>query len=204
MKEKGALPLPPYIKRDEKDPRAKIDYEAYQTVYSEQEGSLAAPTAGLHFTTELLKRLKDKGVEIVKVVLHVGWGTFKPISKSIDTHTMLPETYSISKETVKILKKAKRENRHICAVGTTSTRVLESLPDDVPEQDTKGSTNLFIRPGHSFRWVSCLITNFHVPRSTPLSLAAAFLGWEKLEVAYGEALSHDYRFFSYGDAMLIQ
>ncbi|OVE77473.1 tRNA preQ1(34) S-adenosylmethionine ribosyltransferase-isomerase QueA [bacterium F11] len=203
MASMGAMPLPPYIKRKSDDPRRKKDFDDYQTVYGEVDGSLAAPTAGLHFTPELLADIKSMGVTIVEVILHVGWGTFRPIRESVENHHMLPEQYEISTENIGCLMESKKRNRRIISVGTTSTRVLESLEQFRPEGPIKGETNLFIKPGFSYKWITGLITNFHVPRSTPIALTAAFSGLSHLEKAYEEAIGQQYRFFSYGDAMLI-
>ena len=203
MASKGVLPLPPYIKRGEGDEKNKTDLKDYQTVYATKGGSLAAPTAGLHFTQDLLNELKKNGIEIIPVLLKVGWGTFKPVSTSLDAHEMMEEAFEISPENLQALAQAKKEGRRIISVGTTSTRALESLPLNDLESNVKGTTRLFIRPGFAFQWISGLITNFHVPRSTPISLTAAFTGLQKLEKAYEEAIQKKYRFYSYGDAMLI-
>ncbi len=203
MAKEGKIPLPPYIKRLDKDPRDSADHSDYQTVYASVPGSIAAPTAGLHFSKELLGRIKRDGRKILEVLLHVGWGTFRPISGPLHDHEMLPESYEVSPGVCEKMERARREGRRIVAVGTTSTRVLESLPEDPSPSDLRGATNLFITPGHVFKRVSGLITNFHVPRSTPLALTAAFLGIELLERAYQDAIKKGYRFFSYVDAMLV-
>ncbi len=203
IKEQGTLPLPPYIKRKDSDPLHELDQVQYQTVYASREGSLAAPTAGLHFSESLLTDLKNKGVQILKVLLHVGWGTFKPISQGLDQHDMLPERFEVRKETIQELIKSRDEGKRLIAVGTTATRVLESLTGLSGQEDLKQETRLFIKPGFKFNWVKGLITNFHVPRSTPISLAAAFAGLDFLEKAYQEAVQEKYRFYSYGDAMLV-
>jgi len=203
MEQEGRLPLPPYIKRQDEDARTAEDGANYQTVYASVPGSLAAPTAGLHFTTALLSHLRAQGVKILEIVLQVGWGTFKPIKGDFRAHMMLPEKYEVDRQTYDELVDARRSNRRIFAVGTTVTRVLESLNDQEPPDRLKGETQLFIRPGFSFQWLSGLITNFHVPRSTPISLTAAFLGMDRLEDAYRRAIQEKYRFYSYGDAMLI-
>lgn len=188
----GYMPLPPYIKRDYKKPHSihRMDSTRYQTVYAEKEGAIAAPTAGMHFTHELLAKIK---CPIAPITLHVGWGTFKPIrTKYIKDHRMLPEWFSIPQETAYAIKKAKR----IVAVGTTTVRALET--------GTKsGYTNLFIHPGYKFKTVDALITNFHLPKSTLLMLVCAFAGRNLIINAYNEAVKHKYRFYSYGDAMLI-
>lgn len=203
MDKKGVLPLPPYIDRDENDPRLKTDAENYQTVFATVPGSIAAPTAGLHFTQDLLDQLRAKGVIIREVLLNVGWGTFRPISDGVEKHKMLEESFEVPPLVYQELQKAKKENRRIIAVGTTVTRALESLSLSEPGPFYRGNTSLFIKPGFVFKWVSVLITNFHVPRSTPVSLTAAFAGLSKIEQAYGEAIREKYRFFSYGDAMMI-
>lgn len=196
----GQVPLPPYIKRDETDARHATDQVDYQTVFAAVSGSVAAPTAGLHFSENLLSRLKSAGVVIVEVLLHVGWGTFRPIAGLVEQHQMLPEKYEVSESAFAELVHAKKENRRILAVGTTSTRTLESIGVG---RTLKGDTSLFIKPGFQFQCVDALITNLHVPRSTPVSLTAAFAGLNNLEKAYAEAIAQKYRFFSYGDAMLI-
>ena len=195
----GRLPLPPYIKRRPNDPLNALDEREYQTVYATHEGSVAAPTAGLHFSERLLSQLKAKGVKIVEVLLHVGWGTFKPIMDTIESHRMLSERYEVSDEAYAEVVLAKKENRRVIAVGTTSTRTLESIEAD----RLTGGTALFIKPGYQFRRVDALITNLHVPRSTPVSLTAAFAGLKNLENAYAAAIQENYRFYSYGDAMLV-
>lgn len=197
MEKKGLIPLPPYIKREKNHLGARSDEQDYQTVYAQVPGSIAAPTAGLHFTEKLLEQLRAKGIQIIEVLLNVGWGTFKPVSGGIDSHQMLPERYEVTSEAFLEIKKAKEKGKRIISVGTTSTRVLESLPN------LKGETRLFIKPGFEFKWVSGLITNFHVPRSTPIALTAAFGGLKLLEKAYALAIEKKYRFYSYGDAMLI-
>jgi S-adenosylmethionine:tRNA ribosyltransferase-isomerase len=199
----GQIPLPPYIKRAESDPRKKDDDIYYQTVYASEPGSVAAPTAGLHFSSDLLAQLERKGVEIVPVLLNVGWGTFRPIAGNVESHTMLGETFDVSSGSFQKLRAAKKEGRRIITVGTTSTRVLESLSFDADAHQLRGETKLFIRPGFEFKWIQGLITNLHVPKSTPVSLTAAFAGHSHLEDAYGQAIAERYRFFSYGDAMLI-
>jgi len=185
------------------DPRLASDMVDYQTVYAENPGSIAAPTAGLHFTEELLMKIKASGVEVLSILLNVGWGTFRPISTSVEAHVMLPEHYEIKSPVWATLKKARADGKRIVAVGTTVTRVLESLSGNEPEGDVNGATSLFIRPGFRFRWVGALITNLHVPRSTPISLVTALAGLSHIERSYDEAIKHQYRFFSYGDAMMI-
>ncbi|MFI5303582.1 MAG: tRNA preQ1(34) S-adenosylmethionine ribosyltransferase-isomerase QueA [Nitrospiria bacterium] len=200
----GEVPIPPYIKRTEAE-SLSIDSENYQTVYANAYGSVAAPTAGLHFTPKLLKRIRQKGVEIAVVTLHVGLGTFKGIScESVEDHKMETECYSVSEESAKIIRLAKSEKRKIISVGTTTTRVLETI--STPEGKVasgNGNTDLFIFPGYSFKIVDALVTNFHLPKSTLLVLASAFAGRERLLRAYDTAIGMGYRFYSYGDAMFI-
>ena len=198
----GHIPLPPYINR----PDDAVDRERYQTIYAREAGSVAAPTAGLHFTGDVLDDLRARGVNQVSITLHVGYGTFKPVRvENIDEHEVDPETYSISGSTADALTKALRAGQRIIAVGTTTTRALESLTVDPSGLvlPTVGSTNLFIHPGHRFRIVQGLITNFHLPRSSLMMLVAAFSGRERILDAYHQAVAQRYRFYSYGDAMLI-
>jgi len=201
LQKNGEVPLPPYIRRS----AGPDDRSGYQTVYAKNTGSVAAPTAGLHFTPSLLKRLEEKGIEIVYLTLHVGIGTFRPIvADTCENHRMDPERYSITEKAAESLRRAKGEQRRIFAVGSTSARALESnarMP--APEQFGSSETDLFIFPGYSFKMVDALITNFHLPRSTVLALAAAFAGRELLFRAYESAIREGYRFYSYGDAMLI-
>jgi S-adenosylmethionine:tRNA ribosyltransferase-isomerase len=201
--EQGHMPLPPYIKR----PANRMDKERYQTVYARDEGSIAAPTAGLHFTEKLLEKLKDKGVLLRFLTLHVGRGTFTPIrAEQVHDHQMEPECFEVQKS---LLDEIKALRGRLIAVGTTTTRAIEGLLGGKSTGLTsrngtlQGATDIFICPGHRFRAVTCLITNFHLPRSTPLMLTAALCGREKLLSAYSEAIGRRYRFFSYGDAMLI-
>jgi S-adenosylmethionine:tRNA ribosyltransferase-isomerase len=198
----GHVPLPPYIKRDD----IASDRERYQTVYARVRGSIAAPTAGLHFTPDLLRSLEARGVGRLAVTLHVGYGTFQPVRvDSVEDHQMDAEQYDVGLETASGLSSALREGRRVIAVGTTSTRTLESLSTtaDGTVQAGRSETTLFIRPGHRFRLVSGLITNFHLPRSSLLMLACAFGGVEAVLGAYREAVLQRYRFYSYGDCMLI-
>ena len=199
----GHVPLPPYISReDEPD-----DEQRYQTVYAREPGSVAAPTAGLHFTQELLDRLEARGVEIEWVRLHVGIGTFLPVRvEDVDAHRMHEETCEITPAVAGRLNEARAAGRKILAVGTTSVRTLESAWDSDRECAIgfTGETRLFIRPGYRFRVVDSLFTNFHTPRSTLLMLVSAFAGRERILAAYEEAVRRRYRFFSYGDAMLIE
>ena len=198
----GHIPLPPYIARpDEASDRAR-----YQTVYAREAGSVAAPTAGLHFTDRVLDELRTRGVERVSLTLHVGYGTFKPVRvENVDEHEVDPEFYTVSPSTAEALTNALQTGRRIIAVGTTTTRALESLTVDASGrvQPSAGSTSLFIHPSHRFRVVQGLITNFHLPRSSLLILVAAFAGREQILTAYREAVDRRYRFYSYGDAMLI-
>jgi S-adenosylmethionine:tRNA ribosyltransferase-isomerase len=198
----GHIPLPPYIKRDD----VPSDRERYQTVYAREKGSIAAPTAGLHFTSELLDELTARGIERAEITLHVGYGTFKPIRvQRIEEHAVDAERSIVDADTAAALTRARAEGRRIIAVGTTTVRVLESLnaPEDGAVEPGAGETNLFIRPGHEFRLVDGLITNFHLPQSSLLVLVAAFAGRERILAAYREAVLQRYRFYSYGDAMLI-
>jgi S-adenosylmethionine:tRNA ribosyltransferase-isomerase len=198
----GHIPLPPYISR----PDEPFDRERYQTVYAREAGSVAAPTAGLHFTAAVLDDLRARGVEQVSITLHVGYGTFKPVRvENVDEHEVDPETYSVSAPTADALSTALRDRRRIVAVGTTTTRALESLTIDPSGlvHPSAASTTLFIHPGHRFRIVQGLVTNFHLPRSSLLMLVTAFTGRERILAAYREAVAHRYRFYSYGDAMLI-
>ena len=192
----GRTPLPPYIKRDEED---RLDAERYQTVFARERGAVAAPTAGLHFTPALLDRLRTRGVEIVEITLHVGYGTFQPVRvERVEDHRVEPETYTITEAAAGALNRALRERRRIIAVGTTTTRALES-------GITPGTraTDLFIYPGFDFRVVGGLVTNFHLPRSSLLMLVAALAGRDLILAAYRHAVESEYRFYSYGDAMLI-
>ena len=196
----GSMPLPPYI-------HEKLeDKNRYQTVYAKNIGSAAAPTAGLHFTKELLKEIKDMGVIITYVTLHVGLGTFRPVMESdILKHKMHKEFYIMSQETADILNKAKEENRRIISVGTTSCRTLESvLKDNDKFIACQGNTDIFIYPGYKFRAIDGLITNFHLPKSTLVMLVSAFSSKENILNAYKIAIENDYRFFSFGDAMFIK
>ena len=201
LSELGKTPLPPYIKR-EPDGR---DCERYQTVYADKEGAVAAPTAGLHFTGDLLSRQAEKGVEIVPVTLHVGPGTFQPVRvDAIAEHRMHPERYDIPEDSARRINRARAEGRRVIAVGTTSVRTLETAADSTGTVSPgSGSSSLFIKPGHSFRAVDGMITNFHLPKSTLLMLVAAFAGREAVLAAYRDAAALKYRFYSYGDAMLI-
>jgi len=198
LDELGTMPLPPYIK-------AKLDdQERYQTVYAKERGSAAAPTAGLHFTNELLEQVKAKGIEVVEVLLHVGLGTFRPVQvDDILSHKMHSEYYRITQEAADTINKALDEGRRVIAVGTTSTRTLESAVKDGRVVAGDGDTSIFIYPGYQFQVLSGLITNFHLPKSTLVMLVSALAGREHVLHAYEEAVKERYRFFSFGDAMFI-
>ena len=195
----GLMPLPPYIHEELKQK------DRYQTVYAKYEGSAAAPTAGLHFTPELLNSLKEKGVEIANVTLHVGIGTFRPVKvEKVEEHHMHSEHFYIKEEDAEIINKAKREGRRIIAVGTTSCRVLETIADENGfVKATEGDTQIFIYPGYKFKILNGLITNFHLPESTLLMLVSSLAGKDLIMKAYKEAVREKYRFFSFGDAMFI-
>ena len=195
----GLMPLPPYITERLKDK------DRYQTVYAKYDGSAAAQTAGLHFTEELLEKIKEKGIEIANVTLHVGIGTFRPVKvENIEEHHMHSEHYYIKQEDVDKINKAKREGHRIIAVGTTSCRVLESIAKDNGEvEPTEGDTSIFIYPGYKFKCIDCLITNFHLPESTLIMLVSSLATKEFIMEAYNKAVEEKYRFFSFGDAMLI-
>ena len=198
LEELGTMPLPPYIHEQLED------QNRYQTVYAKVDGSAAAPTAGLHFTTELLETLRQNGIEIEEVLLHVGLGTFKPVSEEdIEDHEMHSEYYEISQETADRINKAKAEGRRIISVGTTSTRALESAAKDGCLQAGSGWTNIFIYPGYKWQIIDGLITNFHLPKSTLMMLVSALSTREHILAAYKEAVAQRYRFFSFGDAMFI-
>lgn len=198
----GHIPLPPYIKRDD----APDDRDRYQTVFARDRGSIAAPTAGLHFTPALLEALDARGVQRAAVTLHVGYGTFQPIRVDrVEDHQMEAEHYEVSPATAAALTAARREGRRIITVGTTSTRTVESLVID-PDGEVRsghGETALFIHPGYQFKLVTGLITNFHLPRSSLIMLVSALAGREPVLAAYAAAVSERYRFYSYGDAMLV-
>ncbi len=200
LEELGEMPLPPYITHQLKDKNR------YQTVYAKQEGSAAAPTAGLHFTPALLHEIQKKGVKIAYVTLHVGLGTFRPVkAENILEHEMHSEYYVVEQQQADIINETKKAGGRVIAVGTTSTRTLESVTDENGIVHGKsGWTNIFIYPGYSFRAVDCLITNFHLPESTLIMLVSALAGKENTLHAYHEAVKQKYRFFSFGDAMLIK
>ena len=195
----GYMPLPPYIKEKLEDK------ERYQTVYSKINGSSAAPTAGLHFTEDLLQQLKDKGVQIEYVTLHVGLGTFRPVkADKIENHTMHSEFYKIDVDTAQRLNTAKKQGKKIIAVGTTSVRTLESaVNDEQMLEKLEDNTNIFIYPPYNFKFVDSIITNFHLPESTLIMMISAFSGKENVFKAYQNAIENEYRFFSFGDAMFI-
>jgi len=194
----GHVPLPPYIKREEKEE----DRTNYQTIFAREEGAVAAPTAGLHFTEELVKKIVEKGVKIVPITLHVGPGTFKPVkTKVVEEHKLDPEVFYIPEETAEVINNRKGR---LIAVGTTVVRTLESCADERGKvKPGRGETSLFIYPGYKFKVVEALITNFHLPKSTLLMLVCAFAGKERVLNAYAEAVKLRYRFYSYGDAMFI-
>ena len=200
LDELGEMPLPPYITE------RLDDRERYQTVYSKEQGSAAAPTAGLHFTKELLEKVKEKGVNIAYVTLHVGLGTFRPVKvDDVNEHVMHSEFYHLEEEDAKIINETKKRGNKIISVGTTSTRTLETIGDEngfVKAQS--GWTNIFIYPGYKFKVVDKLITNFHLPESTLIMLVSALAGKEKVMNAYNEAVKERYRFFSFGDSMIIK
>ena len=198
----GHVPLPPYIKREDN----WKDENRYQTIYAKKEGSVAAPTAGLHFTPEIMEKIKERGIKIYEVTLHVGAGTFLPVrSEEIENHHMHTESYEISPETAEELNKAKREGKTIVAVGTTSIRTLESASDENGVLTSlKGDTSIFIYPGYKFKFVDNLLTNFHTPESTLLMLVSALPGKAHILTSYRHAVEEKYRFFSYGDAMFIK
>ncbi|MBI5360909.1 MAG: tRNA preQ1(34) S-adenosylmethionine ribosyltransferase-isomerase QueA [Planctomycetes bacterium] len=207
----GRAPLPPYIKRAKsEDPFVKEDLVRYQTVYAQKAGSIAAPTAGLHFTDGLLEQIRKKGVIVCHITLHVGKGTFKPVeTEEIESHSLDQEFFSVERSALMNVLTAKAKGRRVFAVGTTCCRTLEWMwKEGLVEYGNsagriEGWTNLFICPGYEFRAVDCLITNFHLPKGTPLMLASALAGRERILDAYKTAIKEKYRFFSYGDAMLI-
>jgi len=200
LEDYGKMPLPPYIKRE----AIEKDKETYQTIYAENRGSVAAPTAGLHFTEELLEKIRQKGIEILEVILHVGLGTFRPVkTENIDEHTMHSEHCRISEKTANKINIAKMEKRRIISVGTTTTRTLESFAENGKLKSGSHWTDIFIYPGKKFQIIDGLLTNFHMPESTLLMLVSAFAGYDNIMNAYKIAVQEKYRFFSYGDSMLI-
>ena len=193
------MPLPPYIREQ------LVGNERYQTVYAKHIGSAAAPTAGFHFTEELFNQIKNKGIDVVDVTLHIGLGTFRPIKvDDTDNHVMHTEEYEMSKEAADILNKAKLDGRRIIAIGTTSVRTLEANASKYGEfTPTKEATSIFILPGYSFKAVDAIITNFHLPKSTLIMLVSAYMGREFALEAYKHAIENKYRFFSFGDSMFL-
>ncbi len=198
----GEMPIPPYIRKGRADAQDQRDY---QTCFAATPGAVAAPTASLHFTRELLERILTRGVQVARLTLHVGWGTFAPIDRDrLDSGRLHPESFAIDESAARAVNEAKAEGRRVIAVGTTTARVLESVADTSGRVVArKGETDLFIRPGHRFHCMDALITNFHLPRSSLLMLVAAFAGRERVLDAYREALTQGYRFYSYGDAMFV-
>lgn len=196
----GLMPLPPYIHEELKEK------DRYQTVYAKYNGSAAAPTAGLHFTPELLEQIKQKGIKIANVTLHVGIGTFRPVKEEkVENHEMHTEHYYIKPEDVQIINETKKQGKRVIAIGTTSCRVLETIADEKGMvQEAEGDTQIFIYPGYTFKCLDGLITNFHLPQSTLLMLVSALAGKDFMLKAYEEAVKEKYRFFSFGDAMFIQ
>ena len=196
----GEMPLPPYIHEKLKDK------DRYQTVYAKNIGSAAAPTAGLHFTEELLNKLKEKNIEVLYITLHVGLGTFRPVSvEDVTKHQMHSEFYMMEKEVAQKLNEAKQENKRIIAVGTTTTRTLETIMNLYGEfKECSGWTDIFIYPGYKFKAINALITNFHLPKSTLVMLVSALAGKANILNAYNEAIKNEYRFFSFGDSMFIK
>lgn len=207
LNDQARMPLPPYIRREtrDNDETHEMDRERYQTVYAAKEGAIAAPTAGLHFTPELLDEIGTGKADLAFLTLHVGIGTFLPIrAQDVRDHQMEKERFILSRETWNRVTGAKKRGQKVLAVGTTATRVLESLTFDAPaQQETAGETGIFIYPGVKFRTVDQLLTNFHLPKSTLFLLVCAFAGTDLMREAYREAVANQYRFFSYGDSMLI-
>ncbi len=201
----GCMPLPPYIHAGHTESRVRLDRERYQTVYAAAPGAVAAPTAGLHFTSDLLTALRRRDVEVSSVTLHVGVGTFRPITvERVEDHVMDAEAYEIPAATAAAVRRARKEGRRVVAVGTTSVRTLEhaARADGVVAAGA-GSADVYVRPGYRFQVVDAMITNFHLPRSTPLMMVAALVGRTRLLDAYANAIASGYRFYSYGDAMLL-
>ena len=200
----GFPPLPPYIRRDTDLDQAAEDRLRYQTVYASNPGAVAAPTAGLHFTKKLIEELKHKGIEFAYVTLAVGEGTFKPVTtETLEEHQIHQEQFSIDETNAGIINRVKKTGGRIIAVGTTSVRVLETAGKQGQLSATDDSTRLFIRPGYKFKIVDAMITNFHLPQSTLIALVGAFAGLDTILAAYRHAIENHYRFYSYGDAMLI-
>jgi S-adenosylmethionine:tRNA ribosyltransferase-isomerase len=205
LEEKGTMPLPPYIKRESQDRRSSMDRERYQTVFSSKKGAVAAPTAGLHFTEALMERLHQAAISTTELTLHVGHGTFRPVRHGdIRNHRLGVEEYVIDPETAAIINGAKQEGRRVIAVGTTVVRALETVAGTHGEVSSgRGKTELLITPGFRFRVIDGLLTNFHLPKSSLLFLVSAFAGIDLIREAYARAIAKAYRFYSYGDAMLI-
>lgn len=201
----GHIPLPPYIKRENESGEEKNDRMSYQTVYASEKGAVAAPTAGLHFTDALLNSLEKKGVKTARITLHVGYGTFVPVrAEDIRDHDIHSEYFEVSEKSAALINRAKAEGRRVIAVGTTCVRTLEYLADENGRvKPSEGQCDLFIYPGYRFKCVDAMITNFHLPKSTLLMLVSAFYSRQEILKAYEEAKASGYRFFSYGDAMLI-
>jgi len=200
----GFPPLPPYIKRTDNLTQAASDVLRYQTVYARKDGSVAAPTAGLHFTDELIGQLKNKGINFACATLHIGLGTFRPVTaENLCEHKMHGEQFSIDEENSQTINSAKEKSGRIIAVGTTSVRTLETAALGSQVKAGSGTTSLFITPGYKFKIIDAMVTNFHLPKSTLLALAAAFAGLDNILAAYRYAVEQKYRFYSYGDAMLI-
>jgi S-adenosylmethionine:tRNA ribosyltransferase-isomerase len=200
----GFPPLPPYIRRGRDLRQAQADRRHYQTVYAKKPGAVAAPTAGLHFTKKLIEKLKNEGITFAYITLHVGAGTFKPVAaENLEEHEIHKEKFSIDSENAEIINRAKERGSRIIAVGTTCVRALETVSAGPKVQPFSRTTDLFIRPGYKFKVTDAMVTNFHLPRSTLLALTAAFAGLDKILAAYRYAIEKRYRFYSYGDAMLI-
>ncbi len=200
----GFAPLPPYIKRPRPQTEHKTDSQRYQTVYARYNGAIAAPTAGFHFTEKLLEQVRQKGISIAQLTLHVGVGTFLPVkTKTLEEHKIHSERFSINTENAAIINNTIRGAGRVIAVGTTTVRTLETIAVSRNIKPASGQTNLFITPGFEFKITDCLITNFHLPKSTLLALTAAFAGLDKILAAYRHAIEQKYRFYSYGDCMLI-
>ncbi len=205
LRKSGRMPLPPYIKRNsENETLRDEDFKRYQTVYAKKTGAIAAPTAGLHFTKDLLEKIAAKGIKITYVTLHVGMGTFKPIEKeNFEEHKMHKEFYIAPKDTIEAIKKAKSDGKKIIATGTTTCRVLETVAGNGKIEESTGWTNLFIYPTYKFILTDSLITNFHLPGTSLILLVSAFAGRDNIITSYETAIKHGYRFYSYGDCMLI-
>jgi S-adenosylmethionine:tRNA ribosyltransferase-isomerase len=202
----GTMPLPPYIKREPENPYVKEDGERYQTVYAKEPGAVAAPTAGLHFTSDILQNLQKKGVQSTELTLHVGLGTFKPVKcENIEDHVMHAEYYSISEAAANTLNKARKDGKRIIAIGTTSIRTLETVAQANNGNIISGTgwSKIFIYPGYQFQVIDACLTNFHLPKSTLIMLVSAFAGKDLVFEAYQKAIESNYRFYSYGDCMLI-